>query len=376
MAMADEEPDWPGIVPDPHARFLAAISAPKGGPVVSLVPVSNGPLLRRAEDWLAEQDPVDWIVQGILQRGTLVSCTAPTNHGKTAITLHMALCVAAGRRFAEREVCAGTVVMLCGENPDGVKHRMRATMRAMNIDAEDIAGRFFVLPQAMALLGIVQNLQNEITAIGSVDLVLVDTTVAFFSGIDENDNIAMLEHARALRNLINVPGRPCVLTNSHPPKNADRDNNIPRGGSGFLNEIDTNLSVWADGDRGAELHWLRKKRGPDFDPIPMEFFGTDIDVAGVRVQTVYALPISDAREKEIREQRMQDESRVLWAMYHNTDGSIADWARDSGWITHGMPAKSRVHRVLKRLQMDKLVTMTRKGYVLTKAGLEEAAKVQ
>jgi hypothetical protein len=49
-----------------------------------------------------------------------------------------------------------------------------------------------------------------------------------------------------------LPGKPACVVNCHPAagasKDISRDSCVPRGGSAFLNEIDTNLSVWAEGE--------------------------------------------------------------------------------------------------------------------------------
>jgi hypothetical protein len=48
----------------------------------------------------------------------------------------------------------------------------------------------------------------------------------------------------------------------------------------------------------------------------------------------------------------------------------AAWATACSW--NGDKAKSKVSRILERLKEDKLVTRTRKGWVLTNLGKDEA----
>lgn len=176
-----------------------------------------------------------------------------------------------------------------------------------------------------------------------------------------------------MRELIRLPGHPAVIANCHPTKSADRDNLLPRGGGAFLNEIDTNLTVWADGE-SALLHWQRKKRGPDFDPLPFEFHGKTLEEHGQKLPTVVALPITEERAKELKRARNEDENRLLYAMLHHPDGSYAEWADACGW--NGEKAKSKVFRVMERLKEDKLVEKTRKGMALTAKGREEAKSIR
>lgn len=335
----------------------------------------SGPLLRDGAEWLDENVPMEWVVDGLLQRGHVVACTADTNHGKTAITLLMAMCVAAGRKFAERDILPGKVLILCGENPDGFRTRMHATMKSLGLEREDIAGLVTVLPQALPLdEGVVARIIHEARAkTGDYSMAMVDTSISFYSGDDEDDNLQARRHAWNLRALTELPGRPAVVVNCHPVKNADRDNLVPRGGSAFMNEIDGNLTVWAD-DGTATLHWHRKKRGPDFDPIPFEFRGTSIEEHGRNVPTVYASHISEQRENELRRQRTDQEDALLRAMLAKPDGNYVAWANAIG--LNGEGGKSQVNRVMKRLKDDQLVKKYRGRFVLTKPGEEEARRAR
>jgi hypothetical protein len=69
-----------------------------------------------------------------------------------------------------------------------------------------------------------------------------------------------------MRQLTTLPGRPVVFVSSHPVKNADTSNLLPRGGGAFLNEVDGNLTPVKRADL-IEFHWQGKHRGPDFEPI-------------------------------------------------------------------------------------------------------------
>jgi len=282
--------------------------------------------------------------------------------------------VATGKAFATRDVRPGKVLILCGENPEGFRTRMLATLEAMGLEAGDVAGLVSILPRALPIGAAVDRIVAEgRQQDGEYALVLVDTSVSYFSGDNEDDNLQARTHAWHLRALSELPGRPAIIANTHPPKSADKDGLLPRGGGAFLNEIDTNLTVWAEGET-AQLHWYRKKRGPDFDPIPFEFHGKTLEEHGVKVPTVVATHISDQRAHEIKRARNRDEDRLLFAMDHHPDETFAEWATHCGW--NGEKAKSKVSRVLDRLKEDKLVHRNRKGWVLTQAGKNEAQGIR
>ena len=70
-----------------------------------------------------------------------------------------------------------------------------------------------------------------------------------------------------MRSLITlVPGRPAVLVNCHPVKNASPDNLLPAGGGNFLNQVDGNLTA-AKTEGTTALHSQGKFRGVEFAPM-------------------------------------------------------------------------------------------------------------
>lgn len=350
----------------------------------SLAQVPTGPVCVGVDSFLAETEPPDWVVGGVIQSNNLYTLTAPTNHGKTAVSLVMAICVAAGKAFAERPVKQGNVLILCGENQDGFRLRMLATMESLNVTLEDVRGRIWVLPKSTGLAFVLEQIKADAAGMGDLALVLVDTSVSFFAGDNENDNQQAYAHARDLRELTMLPGKPAVLVNSHPSASAGKDMSrescVPRGGSAFLNEIDTNLTVWAEGEN-AEFHWMRKKRGPDFSPILFEYRAIYIEQHGQKIPTVVAVPISEERERQMRTSRKQDEDRMLYAMLRSPNGTFSEWAYDCGFtVQHGasagQPLKVKVARVLERLKDSKLVERTKRdGWVLTGKGEVEAKRI-
>jgi hypothetical protein len=324
--------------------------------------------------WLSAGQPQEWIVDGLIQRGNLYAMTAVTNHGKTAIALLMGLSVATGKMFGGRVVRAGKVLILCGENPDGFRTRLNATLEHLGLEVGDVNGIVEVIPRALPLAAVVDRILVEARARGGeYVMVIVDTSISYFSGDNEDDNLQARTHAWNLRALSQLPGSPAIIANTHPTKSATKDTLTPRGGGAFLNEIDTNLTVWSEGEV-ATLHWHYKKRGPDFDPMPFEFHGKTVVEHGISVPTVVASFISEERAHDIKRARNKDEDRLLYSLHHHPDETFASWATLCGW--NGEKAKSKVSRVMTRLQEDKLVQRNRKGWVLTASGEREATGVR
>lgn len=371
-----------------QAEAFSAVPA-AGGKVVpmrqSLAAVPTGPVCVSIEAFLKDGDAPVWMVAGIIQSNYLYALTAPTNHGKTAVSLVMALCVAAGIPFAGRLTQRARVLILCGENIDGFQLRMRATMTSLGITLDDLIGWMFVLPQASGLAFLLEQIKKDAEAMGELGFVLVDTSVSFFAGDNENDNQQAYAHARDLRELSMLPGKPAVVVNCHPAagasKDITRDSCVPRGGSAFLNEIDTNLTVWAEGEC-AEFHWMRKKRGPDFSPILFEYRAINVQQHDQIVPTVVAEHIDEDREKAIRTHKLEAENRLMFAMYHSPNVTQREWALDAGFTIKtgkyaGQPHMSMINRTLQRLKEYKFAERSRReGWVLTKLGKEEAKNIR
>jgi hypothetical protein len=189
-------------------------------------------------------------------------------------------------------------------------------------------------------------------------------------------------HARKLRQLITLPGGPCVLVLCHPIKHAaDASMLLPRGGGAFLAEMDGNLTGWKE-DTLVTLHHSDKFRGAGFEPIS---FRLDrvltphlVDSKGRQMPTVRAVALTDKEEAQETEASQAEENELLIARFDGgVSMSIADLARAAGWIlSNGEPHKSKVDRALKRLKKAGLVKPERGKWDLTDKGVKLARKLK
>jgi hypothetical protein len=164
-----------------------------------------------------------------------------------------------------------------------------------------------------------------IERIGGVDLVIVDTSAAYFLGEEELSNTQMGNHARMLRKLATLPGNPCVLVLCHPIKHAHEPSQLlPRGGGAFLAEMDGNLTSWKE-DELVELHFT-KMRGPGFEPMKfkLEPIMTTklVDAKGRILPTVRAVPVTRSEEDNQPTKQREDEDRVLTKIMATADQSF------------------------------------------------------
>jgi hypothetical protein len=125
------------------------------------------------------------------------------------IAAHTAL----GRQIGGRDVGKGSVLYLAGENPVDVQMRWIAMAQQYDFDLDEIDVHF--VPGVFKISEMMEHLRSEVAAIGGVNVVLIDTSSAYFEGDNENDKKQAGDWARLLRSLTELPGGPCVIVAWH-----------------------------------------------------------------------------------------------------------------------------------------------------------------
>jgi hypothetical protein len=332
------------------------------------------PLLLSAAQFVAGFTPPEYLIDGIMQRGYLYSLTARTGHGKTAVDMYIAQAIARGQPMHGKEVLAGTVLFLAGENPDDIRARFLVLADQFKFSLNDIKIRF--IDGVVDVAASMPRIQAEAATIDDLRLVIVDTAAAYFNGDDTNNNSQQGAYARLLRQLTFLPGKPAVLVNCHPIKNAARDNLLPMGGSAFLNEIDGNLTLWANADRQTTLHWLGKFRGPEFEPITFEMETVESDqvkdAKGRKMPSVVAKPVSEIKMQFAETRTEREEITLLNFIASNKNSSIAELAIKCNFISAGgNPQKSKVYAMCQRLTEEKLLERRGSKFRITPKGKKE-----
>jgi AAA domain len=333
--------------------------------------------LSRAE-FLAGFVPPDYLVDGVLQRRFIYTLTAKTGDGKTAIALTLARMVACRdrlARFGPHAVQKGKVLYLVGENPDDVRGRIIGADSRR--DDDPTLDQIYFIPGIFDIGAMRECLIVEARGLGGVDLIIVDTSAAYFLKDDENSNPQIGAHARMMRSLTLLPGGPTVLTLCHPGKWAKHPSELlPRGGGAHLAEVDGNLTAWRHDDDLITFHHGNKFRGPGFEPITfrLEKFTTPklVDSKGRLIPCVEAVAITEQEEEHQTAEAEHDEDTLLTELRRDPDRSVADLARACGWLlANGEPHKSKTYRVLERLEDAKLIKKVRgRHWHVTKEGNE------
>jgi hypothetical protein len=352
--------------------FAAAIGI--GFVDLSALTGDRGPIVD-AHAFTEAWTPTEYVVKGIVQRGHLCSLTGHSNAGKTAIAIRLAVCVATGQPFGRHRATQGRVVYFAGENADDIRCRLIALAQDLKLRTEDLASWLYVVPLAFPLATHLSAIKEELEKLGELAMLVVDTRAAYASAQDENDNMQALADARAIRELMALPGRPAAVVLNHPPHRAEPEHLKPRGGSAYWGEIDSNLTAWNDGSGNITLHW-NKIRGAPWEPVnltlrPYVLLGF-AQPDGDSVHSVIADIASDEQAEAIEEQTRSDEDLLLLAMTDKPKGNYRAWADACGW----KGGKNRVQRLLGQLKADGLVRLYRRQWVVTEKGRKEAAEAR
>jgi hypothetical protein len=247
-----------------------------------------------------------YIWHRVFQRGYLYTITGMWGAGKSALAITLAIHAALGLHLCGRGMVVAKVLVLCGENPDDVRLRVRATCEVFGIDPASLESRLFFTKLPFAIDDQVK--RNEFIAdaarIGPVDLLIIDTGPAHSSADDENDNRQAHALAIAIRALMEALGSPATVALMHPTKGATRETvGTSRGGGAFSGSVDALCGVWRHDNGVMEFFHCNKFRGPGYDPMFFELrrheFVDLIDNFHEAAISVVAVPTDDKPKAKV-----------------------------------------------------------------------------
>lgn len=236
-------------------------------------------------DGLATLRPAEPLVKGLLYRETLTSITGAYGSLKTFVALDIALCVASGTTWHQREVRKGKVWYLLAEGVSGLRDRVSAWRDewALWNDAEtsplDLSG-FRVLPRAVQVKDdTAWAMLCHLAARERPDLIVVDTKARFTAGYEENSASETGDVVARIDALKRLSGG-TVLVVHHTGWSGDR----MRGSSAWGGALDTDILVEKTGDDSAPRAVVKVVKQKDAEPLkPFELqtrkvdLGVDVD---------------------------------------------------------------------------------------------------
>ncbi len=207
-------------------EFPNSTKATKGYPLYTADEVSNWPT-------------VEWIIDGVIQKGTAVVIYGESRIGKSFISLDLGSKMSSGDDWFGHAVKPVRVVYFAAESPQGVRNRIKAieqhtgaklptNLRFMR-DAVNIAGP--------------DDIQRLIDTVrGTADVLIIDTFNAAASYSDENASKDMGVVLNGVRRIIDETGCTVIFVH-HTGWSAD---DRPRGHSSMPAMMDTRILVKKD----------------------------------------------------------------------------------------------------------------------------------
>lgn len=198
---------------------------------------------------------VEWLVRNVLPRRGLGVIYGSSTAGKTFWTLDIIFAVARGlSNWRGFHVTPGEVVYIAAEGVDGVRKRARAYSEYHGVPLKDLP--FRVISDSPNLM------KGDHTAlaqaIGTADVIVVDTLAAVMPGADENsakDVGAVLARCKAIQDITGA----LVILIHHSGKNEGAG---ARGWSGIRAAVDVEICVTRNNDdRVAEITKLKDGEG-------------------------------------------------------------------------------------------------------------------
>lgn len=215
-----------------------------------------------------------------------------------------------------------------------------------------------------------------------ISLVIFDTKASYFDGDNEDDNMQAKAHALWFKSVaMRLPGNPVVLVLCHPPKAATSIELMrPRGGGGFINEIDGNLSCISHGDLTVVSRDPEKYRGVTFAPLTflrsVTFPERLRDNETGKLMPAVICHLADDEEVAKEEYKIKTEDmQVLELLDKDLTLSLRDIAEKLSWFyKDGSPNHKKVRLILDRLRNGKMIDRTNNPTVLGQEKLRENKK--
>jgi len=187
----DDAPPWSDI---PRMTSNGATPAP---------PSAWRPLLTAKDFLLAATEEMEWLIQGMVGKGTLSILAGPPKAGKSTFSRHLLMSVILGKDFLGRAACPGRVLLYSLEDPNNVSGKHLAQLGLQ----EDMPLWGRITRESADLVEI---MRTDIASVAP-DLIVVDTMNVALDMRDMNDIVETTKKLTPLRELTRETNTAIVL---------------------------------------------------------------------------------------------------------------------------------------------------------------------
>lgn len=144
----------------------------------------------------------DWLVPGIISRGSMIILAGDAGVGKSFLCFNLSMCLASGMSFLGIPLKPSRVLYFDEENsqPDAGKYLHQNWIGLNRPDIQQLSENFIF--ESMSLIEAGGRLFRQmalLVAAHDPDLIIIDTASSALNVHDENDNAEALRHIKSLR---------------------------------------------------------------------------------------------------------------------------------------------------------------------------------
>jgi len=190
------------------------------------------------DDMEANDTPPEWLIDTILEKGTVASVYAEPKAGKSFVGISMMLSVATGKKWYDYDTEQAGVLYLCGEGNKSIFKRLLAWEKHFNTKIRKAP--FKVSEKAVGILDdknfdkLLEKAHDAKNELGSLGLIIIDTLQRNFGSGDENSTSDMNQFIQRIDRLKHETGA-CIMLIHHTGHAGSKSNGIRRGrGSSVL----------------------------------------------------------------------------------------------------------------------------------------------
>lgn len=229
-------------------------------------------------EFIRDIRPPEYLVEGVIEEGTMGVVFGDPGTYKTFVTMDMLLCVASGRPWHDHAVKQGPVVYIVGEGRQGIARRVLAWGKHNGVDVATLP--FFVSSMSAALTDpkaaaeVAATIAEVTEKHGAPVAVCIDTLARNFGSGDENSTADM---SAFVTNIDQYLGSSCVRLIVH--HSGLNDKSRSRGNSALKGALDFEFRMKKRADGILEMMNTKMKDAPEWTK-PMRFRPHTVSIGG------------------------------------------------------------------------------------------------
>lgn len=257
----------------------------------------------RASEWVADLRAPDWLIDGVIERGTLTAVIGGWGGGKSAVLLDLFCRMALGLPWHGIPLEAAPVVYVVGEGQRGFQRRIAAWCAHHGHPWPE---NLIVIPEAVLIgkpdheAALSQALAEIAEEYGQQPAaVALDTLARCFGLEDENSSADMMAWSNSISTHIIAPTGAAVVALHHP---GHGDKTRGRGSSALPGAVDNDMLIQRTGNR-VQLTINKAKDGDTAQAWAWRLLGVNLELPDVHGEVTNVSVVTVEEEQPVSDER-------------------------------------------------------------------------